>query len=232
MEISGLLKLVEIKGKSRNGKIILYNCTYKGTHILVALIGMGEENSRAASVILKDIVDGYRVKQIVMVGFCGATDPQLNLGDIILFKKIKYLKTGRGEVTCEGYVGTGINRNLHYQKVTGATLNFLASSTSIKSEIYKRFGVQAVDMESYFICREALKHDVPFINLRVVSDTAEDDLPEFMVDFSKNRRLAGLFRALILAVNPRRAKRAVQAFKNIKLAGANLAGTLNQLVLD
>jgi len=230
MELSGLLELFGVKERSKAGSTTVYHCIYEGRNILVVKTGMGVKNSKLAAKSLINIVSARPVKRAVMVGVCGAADPQFKAGEIVIYGSLKNLVTEKGKIICTDSLDLGI-RGLEYRKARGATLSFLADSKEIKAEIYQKFGVQAVDMESYYICRAALSHRIPFMVLRAVSDTAGQSLPGFMVDFSKNRKLIGTLKVINYIIKPSQAKYLWHTFKLTKTATANLTEAVRQLVL-
>ncbi len=231
IEVSGFLGLFEVRKKTKSGRSVFYHCGYKGKNILVARIGMGNECSKLAAESLKDIFDAYKVKALALVGISGATCPSLRRGELVSYKTIVNLSKKQNEVFANGSIETENISLPGCRPIHGATLNFLARDRAIKAKIYKRFGVQAVDMESYFICREASKYDVPFCVMRAISDTSEEELPEFMEDFSKNKKGRGTIKFLACTLRPLRAKEAFHSVKGIRKASANLKEAVKQWVL-
>ncbi|MGM0366325.1 MAG: hypothetical protein ACQEP5_07285, partial [Actinomycetota bacterium] len=107
----------------------------------------------------------------------------------------------------------------------------LADSREMKAELHKNFGVQAVDMESYYICRQAAVQNIPFMVIRAVSDTAEQDLPPFMADFSRGKKFIGSLGLIKYVTRPSRAKELWHTLKNTRAAAVNLTEAVRKLVL-
>ncbi len=211
---------------------MVYCCDYKGRNVFVAQTGMGEKRARDAANSLSGIVQDKQVAALAMVGFCGATDPQLAIGEVTAYTSLKRLEKKEENIICHGMLKTAVPKHLSCRGLQAATVNVLVHTQTLKAEIYKKFNVQAVDMESYYICREALKLQIPPAAIRAVSDTAGQTLPSFMVDFSENRRLAGLLKLIRLMFRPSCIKNFMTVFRNTKLAASNLTEAVRQWVLQ
>jgi hypothetical protein len=55
------------------------------------------------------------------------------------------------------------------------------AATDAKAELFRRTGAVAVDMESAAVAEIAVAHELPFMAIRVVVDTAHDTLPDALV---------------------------------------------------
>jgi adenosylhomocysteine nucleosidase len=109
---------------------------------------------------------------IISTGFCGALDPALQVGDIVVPGDVAFttrLPFVRGEIFSADRVA-----------VTAAE----------KGALRNRTGAVAVDMEAAAVKSKAAKWGVPFMCIRVVSDTAAGDLP---LDFNRFRNADGNF---------------------------------------
>ncbi len=232
IELSGLLGLFTVKQKRKIGHILVYCCDYKGRNVWVALTGMGEKGARDAANHLSGMIQDAQVSALAMVGLCGATDPQLAIGEVGVYTSLKRLEKKGENMICHGMLKTAVPKHVSCRGLQAATVNVLAHTQTLKADIYEKFGVQAVDMESYYICREALKRQIPPAVIRAVSDTAGQNLPSFMVDFSENRRLAGLLKLIRVMFRPSCIKNAIIVFRNTKLAASNLTEAVRQWVLQ
>ena len=112
------------------------------------------------------------VNGIISTGFCGALDPALHVGDIVVSNDAAVASTAqfvRGEIFSADRVA-----------VTAAE----------KRALRTRTGAAVVEMEAAAVKRKAGEWGVPFMCIRVVSDTAADDLP---LDFNRFRNADGNF---------------------------------------
>lgn len=257
LEISGLLKLVKVKNVNRWGSIIIYegNIRYvddaSDETIILIKTGMGKDNAQKAIKLFKDnyldsiVRAGCLKREILIVGFCGATNEKLNVGDIVLYKLIKNLELNDSlEYTCSGELSsnellsiyskdTNCDKVKEYKyrlfEVNGATVSEVISDSNTKRHIGRKFGVQAVDMESYWIGKFAAENNIPFYIIRSVSDSLEENIPGFLINFSGEKMLSSVLRlALIVIKSPGKIFLITRTMKNIKRAKDNL----NKLMKD
>jgi adenosylhomocysteine nucleosidase len=112
------------------------------------------------------------VDRMVSIGFCGALDPALRIGDIVV----------SGEVPEE----------LGASFVQGDVLSLdrVAITAAEKGELRASTQAAVVEMESAAVARKAREWAVPFGCVRVVSDVAGENLP---LDFNSYRDADGRF---------------------------------------
>jgi adenosylhomocysteine nucleosidase len=129
--------------------------------------------SRLVSEALREqsMRDRKQAGGIVSVGFCGALDPSLEIGDIVVAgEEIKSSRPFvRGEILSSDRVA-----------VTAAE----------KRALRERTGGIAVEMESAAAAAKAREWGVPFRCIKVVSDAAQENMP---LDFNLYRDATGRF---------------------------------------
>jgi adenosylhomocysteine nucleosidase len=110
--------------------------------------------------------------RVVSIGFCGALDPALRIGDIVI----------SGEVPEE----------LGASFVQGDVLSLdrVAITAVEKGELRASTHATVVEMESAAVARKAREWEMPFGCVRVVSDVAGENLP---LDFNRYRDADGRF---------------------------------------
>ena len=113
---------------------------------------------------------------IVSTGYCGALDPALRLGDIVVSSETVVecaMPHDRGEIY---------------------SMDRVAVTSEEKRTLRAETGAIAVEMESAAVRQKAKEWQIPFFHIRAVSDTAAHDLPlnfneyrEGTGDFSRSR---------------------------------------------
>ncbi len=112
------------------------------------------------------------VSGIISTGLAGAIDPALKLGDIVVSGEIAF-STGKPFVR-----GT-----IH-------SVDRVAVTAADKQEVRSAHHAAIVEMESAAVASKAAEWGTAFGAIRVVSDTAAEDLP---MDFNKYRDRSGNF---------------------------------------
>lgn len=178
--------------------------------------GPGVKNARAA---VEAVCQAAPPSAVVSVGYVGALDPALQVGQIFLARRVKRI----GErVDYQGESPAFPNA----EGVAQGTLLTIdrVAQTSQEKGMLRQSGADAVDMEAYAVAGEAKQRGIPFYCVRVVSDHANTDFP---VDFNRARRPDGSFagwRILAQAgLNSSRWQRLLDLKRDADLASHRLA---------
>ena len=129
-------------------------------------------NGPGEALVLEALKEKKDVDGMISTGLCGALDPALRLGDVV--------------VSCDARI------DARAQFVRGAvhTIDHVAVNAAEKRALRNQTGAIGVDMESAAIERKAAEWNVPYLCIRAVSDRAGDALP---LDFNRYRNTRGDF---------------------------------------
>ncbi len=112
------------------------------------------------------------VDGIVSTGLCGALDPALRVGDIVVAP------------------AAALETQAEYVRGTVHSIDHVAVTSLEKRTLRNATGAVAVDMEAAAVERKAAEWNLPFLCIRAVSDRAGDTLP---LDFNRYRNTRGDF---------------------------------------
>ncbi len=150
---------------------------------LLAVSGMGGPAAARAAHVLIDA----GVAALMTFGMAGGLDPTLAAGSVLLPSEVM-ARDGTRFATARAW-RERLSANLSARcGVLGGIL--LTSERSIdsseaKAAAFRDTSAAAVDMESAFVARIAADHQLPFICVRVIVDTAADALPRAVVAASR-----------------------------------------------
>jgi len=155
--------------------------TYQGKRVSVMGTGMGVPSH---SIYVNELITEFNVKTLIRVGTCGALQPNLALGDVVLamasstdshvnrlrFAGMDYAPTASFELLLKAYQTT---------TERGATVrvgNILTSDTFYHDDpeswkLWAAFGVLVVEMETAGLYTIAAKHGVDALSILTVSDS-------------------------------------------------------------
>jgi adenosylhomocysteine nucleosidase len=185
-EFSGILRRASAKKLDWPGAAFSREITWKNDRWLLIANGPGARLVGRALAAKRD------VDRILSVGFCGALDPALRVGDI---------------VGAEGVL----------------TADRVAVTAAEKCLLREQTRASAVEMEAGAVEAKARDWGVPFSCVKVVSDTAAEDLP---LDFNKFRDADGRFSrgkiALAALGRPSTMRGLIRLDRNCRLAAEKL----------
>jgi adenosylhomocysteine nucleosidase len=147
--------------------------------------GIGAEAARSAT---EALIQEFQPSEILSVGFVGALDPVLRIGEIIAPRTI--INSSDGARTD---VGSGQGTLVSFGAVAGREQ---------KEKLRKAYGADSIDMEAAAVAQGAGLRGVTFAALKVVSDEADFVMPplEKFVQADGGFRTARF--AVYLAVRP------------------------------
>ena len=207
-----------------------YAGRYQGRAVLLARTGMGRQRAEASA---EAVLARYQVTAVISIGFSGALEGRLEVGDVVLASELIGITGPDGnEIEPTIYqADRGLLRAasealratpLHVVLGPTVTAPGIIATPAEKQGLGRQTGAVAVDMESYWVARAASDRGLPFLALRAISDAQGELLPPILqiVDADgvpRARRLAahlvrepGSLVALVkLARNAGRARRAL-----------------------
>ena len=171
--------------------------------VRVLITGMGARNAGRAA---REAWQELRPSRVFTCGFAGALDPSLLIGDVLCARDTPV----RGA-----------------KPVTFHCATRVAVTVEEKSKLRAQTGADAVEMESAVIARVCREAGVPCVTLRVVSDTAQEDLPlDFNTLLDGNDQLSSVKLALAILKAPHKIPALIGLGRNSARAASRLAHAL------
>lgn len=203
----------------------------RGRDVCIVRTGVGRRHaSSAARVICRDLRPGL----VIIAGAAGALDSCLQPGTVIVVEEV--VREGTQEViACPADVSRRAVAALRAAGVKAGTgrccqARSFVHRASHKQALGAETGAHVVDMESFALAAELRNAGVPFVDIRVVSDTARRDIVDMetlvRLRFRRGRRVA----ALHLLRNPRELLRACVLYRGMAGAAAGIADAVCALM--
>ncbi len=167
---------------------------------LVAVTGMGRSAaSRGAQSLIQ-----AGAAALASFGMAGGLDPALSSGDILIPAEIMTPEGHRYRTAADWRerLGSALATRSPVRPGSLLTANRAIGSIEDKSELFRSTGAVAVDMESAAVAEVADQHQLPFVAVRVIVDSAEDVLPPSVTaaaDAEGHLQIGRLIGALALA---------------------------------
>jgi adenosylhomocysteine nucleosidase len=174
--------------------------------------GIGAEGARRAA---EAILTLYTPRLVYSVGYAGALEPGLRVGEIITPARV--IDAGDGSSV---RIPGGNSVLISYKQV---------ASPEQKSKLWQSYGAQAVDMESAAVARAAELKTVPFKALKVISDEFDFDLPGTGRFVDSEGRFQEAQFALYAALRPWLWRRVIRLTRNSARATKALCDCLSEI---
>jgi nucleoside phosphorylase len=176
-EIAGIKQAMNISDHVRLGKTSAWPGKWGKQSIVLVRSGVGRQRAEDATL---QVIDRFKPRALISIGYAGAAQPELNVGDLVIANTIIEEKE-KGEYSPDS---DWLNRAKDvscpdgFKAVVGSLLtvdNVIHDSVS-KKKLGGSYSVQAVEMETSAIAKVAEAKDVPLLSLRVISDRLDQEL--------------------------------------------------------
>jgi adenosylhomocysteine nucleosidase len=190
----------------------------RGHHISILLTGIGRQNAEKS---VREFLATHSPKLVLTCGFAGGLNPDLKFGEVIF------------ELAGPAADDQKLVANLNAAGAKPAKFfcaDRIATTIAEKKKLRAETGADAVEMESaaiHAVCRE---RGIPCATVRVISDTANENLP---LDFNalakpdKNMDFGKLFLAIVKS--PGKIGALMELQKKTKFAAEQLTNVLAKI---
>jgi nucleoside phosphorylase len=221
IEFSLAVKLLSDKSFSEDARMKICRGLFGGRRVTVlqSQIGANGFAERLAGHLSDNHYDA-----LVVVGLAGGLDPRLRVGDAVAYdfcydaraidleriersthEKAGHVKTGRaaGDAALSNRLFAALtSAGLSCVQGAGMTVSKIVTASKDKMTLNARFGAAAVDMESYEAISACARFNLPAATLRVISDEAGRDLPDFNRAYDADGRMNGPRMAAAMIARP------------------------------
>jgi len=160
-----------------------------------------------------------RLKAVLENKRSGSHTDGFNLEEI---KLIKEINNSGPDVQVNIKDNAISDTNINVLKIPGATVPSVVTSYADKITLNKAYGVEAIDMESFYIADAAIKKGIPVICIRSISDNLIESIPGFFAESDRNGIFKRFMFLLKVLFSRSKAKSVLKTIKNINLANKNL----------
>ncbi len=233
LEVRQFKKGMKITKTSTFRDCRVYEGETAGKNVLLVLTGMGKERAEIAT---GWVLDNFRVSTLVSSGFGGSLNDKTTTGDIAVYLKTSCSESGLSPIgeplfsnaalaeTATKKVG---GNGFRVMPVHGVTISKVCITPKSKAKLGQTFAADVVDMESYWIGQIAAARNLPFITVRAIFDSIQDDLSLLVLLTGKGKALTALG---YLIGHPGQWAKAAAYAANSRKADRNLAAFLRKLV--
>ena len=160
-----------------------YTGQYCGKPVALVVTGMGQQRAEEG---IGAVLAQLPVTAVISIGYSGALERQLQVGDLVLASELIGLTVPGGKIEPTIYpadqellrTAEETLQTAPLRVVSGATVTAsrIITTPAAKRDIGRQTGAVAVDMESYWVARAVANRGIPFLAIRAISDTQEESL--------------------------------------------------------
>jgi adenosylhomocysteine nucleosidase len=183
LELSGIQNLMKDKERIKGSRFKIVIGTLSNKPVILVRTGIGKDGAQYA---VRHILNHYPINAILSLGFGGALDDSLKVGDLILCTKIRtsyqllQFKTFYSDDQLSSRAIRSMDDNrLRFIKGSGLTTDRVVFIPKEKMTLGLSFKAQVVDMESAWIAEIAQEHGIPMLSVRAISDVRTENLLPF-----------------------------------------------------
>jgi adenosylhomocysteine nucleosidase len=182
--------------------------------VQVILVGMGKRNAERA---IRAALAEKRPQLVLTCGFAGGLRPDLATGTVVFAADRE----------------TGLEPALLAAGAKPARFHCaerVAATAEQKRALRKATSADAVEMESQVICAVCQEHKIPCVTVRVILDTANEDLPlDFNQLMTADQKMSYGKLALALAKSPGKVSALLRLRQQTEAAAGKLAEVLGRI---
>ena len=182
--------------------------------ITILITGIGRKNAETA---LRGYLEKHLPRLVLTCGFAGGLNPDLTIGDVVFMTGYNALEERLD--------------NAGAKLAQFVTTSCISTTTTQKKDLRAVTGADVVEMESgpiMAICRESR---IPCAMVRVISDTAHEDLPLDFNTLAKSDMSVDYGKLLwAVAKSPLKIGGLMRLHKHTRLAAERLAAVLEDFI--
>lgn len=230
-EIAGIKQAMNISDHVRLGKTSAWPGKWGKQSIVLVRSGVGRQRAEDATL---QVIDRFQPRALISIGYAGAVQPELNIGDLVIANTIIEEKE-KGEYSPDS---DWLNRAKAvpspdgFKAVVGGllTVDSVIHDSISKQELGKNYSVQAVEMETSAIAKVAEEKEVPLLSLRVISDRLDQELLDSSSFLGSDGEISTLKAGWYVLTHPGSIKRALSLRTQTQIATQALTKFLSDLL--
>ena len=233
-ELQGILRQLGALEHRRLRQGELWEGRWKQERLWIVRTGIGPEK---VARVLEQVAASRPCRGLLSVGYAGALREQVRVGDLLIPAELRsipplpeesFVPDGRlFQRVCDAARRSG--RPFHVDRML--TVDRVITESAEKRRLGRLYDAGSVEMESSVAAGLAARRSIPFLAIRVVSDTAAFSLPDLsFLGTARRKQVAGMVRYVVC--RPLQAMRLVTLRRYGKKASRSLTGFLGGEVLD
>jgi adenosylhomocysteine nucleosidase len=220
-EIAGIKKEMQITYTLRWPTGNAFVGEWQGVPIVLVRSGMGRDRARRA---LVEVAGKWDLKEVISIGYAGALDPSLEIGDLVVADQVIEMDSSQLEKEIKSY---SLDKEIF--KTTAEvhrrillTVDRVAATPQEKKQLREKYSAVAVDMETSALVEKAQERDLAFVSVRAITDKADQELIDCAHLVEEDGEVSKLKAGWHVITHPGDLKSMIELGQHAKTATANL----------
>jgi adenosylhomocysteine nucleosidase len=190
--------------------------------ISTLIVGIGRANAEKS---VRSYLDANSPELVLTCGFAGGLNPNLKIGDVVFEMPLKQQLEAPSGISSKKMADAGA------RPAKFLCANRIATTVAEKQKLRSETGADVVEMESAAIHAVCAERNIPCITVRVISDTAHEDLPLDFNALSKPDKSLDFGKlAWAIARSPGKIGALMALQKKTSFAAAQLSAVLGKII--
>jgi adenosylhomocysteine nucleosidase len=187
IEAGGLEDLLTDKKQTKGKSLVFKQGKLGKTPVAIVVGGPGRA---AADRATEALIDGHSPDWIISAGFAGGLYPGLKAGDFLMADEVVNLQGKRYSIDIGlPEESRAANPRLHVGRLV--TVDEIVGTVDGKDQLRREHDAVAVDMETSAVAEVCSQRIKRFLAVRIISDTADEELPPGLNRLMQERSTAG-----------------------------------------
>jgi adenosylhomocysteine nucleosidase len=159
----------------RGTSLTIHEGQFASQRVCWTVSGVGRAAATSAARMLSE---GHRPRRLLSAGFAGGISPALTKGQLVFPARViaEHAPTCP-PVAVDATLADTLWRQTPPDNLTLVSVEKIASSPAAKAAIREATSADLLDMEATAVAAVAAENQLPFLTVRVISDTATESLP-------------------------------------------------------
>lgn len=190
-EIAGIKGRMKIDRKSKLGTADVFYGTWERRPIILVRTGIGKIRAGGA---LAMVLEKYSLSMVISIGYAGGTHPDIQAGDLLVPRQfLSFPKNGEPPMKIDVPLGltkkaekVPPSKKFSAYKGRLLTMDRVVNKPEDKRALGETHMVNAIDMETSVLAQIAAVRKVPFLSVRAITDTVNEELIDVSSFMEKN----------------------------------------------
>ncbi|PED05957.1 5'-methylthioadenosine/adenosylhomocysteine nucleosidase [Bacillus pseudomycoides] len=199
IEIDLLLEKLDIYEEYTIARMPFYKGIFMDKEIIVTRCGIGKVNAASCAQIL---IDKFEVDCVINTGIAGGLHPDVKVGDLVISTNVTHHDVNKNQMKNlfpfqETFIAnqelrelarkacntSGLDINVHEGRIVSGEC--FVEDAKLKEKLLDEYAPHCTEMEGSAIGHVAFINDIPFLIIRSISDSADDDATSSYENFAK-----------------------------------------------